>query len=304
MNVTCFLFKIVYDFYKIKSIWSIKLYRKVQNNPYAFDVYLPPEHRPYEHCPQHSHHGEFEWFYCRKGGGVQLVGQWSSEVSEGQLLLIPPDMPHVFCGELKTGCNCDVMMLPPKALKGNDEPSKEAAALLNFWKQHVLDHGFLLSLPADAANRGGELMRNISEASRNVGFGSALRIRNATDELLSLAFKLPQPPRFRPSSEFTRRDEKIETLLYYLDNNFSRHIIVDDALKVTGMSRSAFHPRFQAVTGMTFCRYLNRLRLKAVESMVQNGYAPENAARHCGFFSRSNFYQQRKNDIDSDMLQG
>lgn len=302
MDVTCFLFKIVYDFYKTKSIWSIKLYRKVQNNPYAFDVYLPPEHRPYEHCPQHSHHGEFEWFYCRKGGGVQLVGQWSGEVSEGQLLLIPPDMPHVFCGELKTGCNCDVMMLPPEALKGNDEPSKEATALLSFWKRHVLDHGFLLPLPSDAANRGGELIRNISETSKKGGFGSALRIRNATDELLSLAFELPQPPRFRPSSEFSRRDEKIETLLYYLDNNFSRHITVDDALKVTGMSRSAFHPRFQAVTGMTFCRYLNRLRLKAVESMVKNGYAPENAARHCGFFSRSNFYQQRKNDSDTDTL--
>lgn len=302
MNATCFLFKIVYDFYESKSIRSIKLYRKVQNNPYAFDVYLPPEHRPYEHCPQHSHHGEFEWFYCRKGGGVQLVGQWSAEVSKGQLLLIPPDMPHVFCGELQTGCNCDVMMLPPSALKGNDEPSKEATTLLNFWKQYVLDHGFLLPLPVDASIRGGELIRNISEASRNGGFGSALNIRNAVGELLSLAFRLPQPPRFRPSTEFTRRDEKIETLLYYLDNNFSRHITVNDALKVTGMSRSAFHPRFQAVTGMTFCRYLNRLRLKAVESMVQKGYTPEDAARHCGFFSRSNFYQQRKNDSDSDTL--
>ena len=64
---------------------------------------------------------------------------------------------------------------------------------------------------------------------------------------------LLHPPR-RPAGE--RQEEAIRNVLYYLNNHFSRKITVEDAVRIAGISRSAFFLRFPAVYGMTFCRHL------------------------------------------------
>ena len=66
--------------------------------------HLLPERRPLAELPTHRHEGEFEWFFCAEGGGVQAVGNWREPVRPGQLLLIPPGEPHVFAADPACGC--------------------------------------------------------------------------------------------------------------------------------------------------------------------------------------------------------
>ena len=53
----------------------------------------------------------------------------------------------------------------------------------------------------------------------------------------------------------------------------------EEALRITGMSRSAFHVHFQEATGLTFCQYLNDLRLATAEHLISEGVSPEEAAK-------------------------
>ena len=81
----------------------------------------------------------------------------------------------------------------------------------------------------------------------------------------------------------------------YLDSMYVRPVTVEEALRITGMSRSAFHVHFQESTGLTFCQYLNDLRLATADHLIAEGVPPDEAAMRSGFTSRSNYYQQRRN---------
>ncbi len=277
----------------------MKMSLNVRNNPsrlYFMQPFLTAHAVAPRLVPQHAHAGEYEWFYCTAGGGVQLVKDWARPVRPGQLLLIPPGIPHVFCAREESGCHCDVFMLPADYFEEGDAVTEEARRLLRFWDRYVGGHGYLAELPPAQEAYGGEIIRRLGRALGTGGFGSLVRQRAAVYELLALAFDLPDPP--SPALETVRRDGPIDEVLYHLNNHFSRRITVEEACRLAGLGRSSFHKRFAAATGMTFCRYLNRLRLHAAELLIRDGVKREEAALRCGFTSRSNYYQQLHNELD------
>jgi len=266
----------------------------VQNNPDCFWVFLKPLQQPPQLCPQHSHPLEYEWFYCREGGGVQVVGDWQQQITVGQLLLIPPGAPHVFCADAATGCRCDVLMQPQDWFDHDDAASREAAQLMKFLRQTIARRGYLLDLPPEHAGRVNEWMRQMQSWSKKPQFGNSMRFSGAMHGVLLAASHVPEADKYLTAGN-AAADEVIAGLLYFLHNHLSGRISVDDALQVTGLKKSAFHPRFQKATGLTFCRYINQLRLKAVENMLERGVPLSQAIKQCGFGSRSNYFFQRKN---------
>lgn len=267
---------------------------RVQNNPDCFWVLLKPLQQSPQLCPQHSHPWEYEWFYCREGGGIQVVGEWQRQISVGQLLLIPPGEPHVFCADAATGCRCDVLMQPQDWFDGDDDASREAAQLMTMLRQTVARHGYLLELPAEAAAKAGLWMSQMQGWLQKPRFGNAMRLAGAMHGVLLAASHVPGADKFLTVRTLAQ-DEAIGRLLYFLHNHLGECITVGEALQITSLKKSAFHPRFQKATGMTFCRYLNQLRLKAVEDMTGQGLPLVQAIKQCGFGSRSNYFEQRKN---------
>ncbi len=267
---------------------------KVRNNPDCFWVFLKPLQQPPQLCPQHSHPLEYEWFYCREGGGVQVVGDWQRQITVGQLLLIPPGAPHVFCADAATGCRCDVLMQPQEWFDGGDEAAREGAQLMKFLRQFVSRHGYLLDLPAESAARAGLWMSQMQGWLQTPQFGNAMRLAGAMHGILLAASHVQGAEKFLTVKNSVK-DEAIGRLLYFLHNHLSECITLDEALQMTELKKSAFHPRFQKATGMTFCRYINHLRIKAVEDMIAQGLPLAQAIKQCGFGSRSNYFFQRKN---------
>ena len=135
----------------------------------------------------------------------------------------------------------------------------------------------------------------IRQGFKEYGFGRAVKVQMLIYELLALAFQFKTPPS-RAISSGVSPDGQIQTVLAYLNNHFYNKITIDEVIKIGGMSRSSFHPRFQKFTGLTFCHYLNRLRLEAVDNLLRDGIGLDEAILHCGFGSRSNYYQQRRNE--------
>ena len=131
----------------------------------------------------------------------------------------------------------------------------------------------------------------ISKADGTVPSGTLSLIGN----LLEIGFHLPEPPRRPYAADSGASERRISELLFYLDSMYVQPVTVEDALEITGMSRSSFHLHFQQATGQTFCQYLNDLRLAVADHLIRDGVPPDEAAKRSGFTSRSNYYQQRRN---------
>jgi len=268
--------------------------KKIRVMPNVLDVYLHPFQGDVSSCRQHVHPDEYEWFYCCEGGGIQAVGQWRKRVKVGDLLLIPPGQPHVFCAA-ESGCRTAVLMQSVRYFVGESSASSEAAFLLEHMTRYVEKNGYLLPLSEAEGLRCGNIMRRIMDLQRKPAFGNALRVNSLIGSLLEIGFSLPDPPRGPVATDTGDPERRISELLFYLDSMYIRPVTVEEALKITGMSRSSFHIHFQEATGQTFCQYLNDLRLATAEHLISEGVSPDEAAKRSGFTSRSNFYQQRRN---------
>ena len=268
--------------------------KKIRVMPNVLDVYLHPFQGDVSSCRQHVHPDEYEWFYCCEGGGIQAVGQWRKRIKVGDLLLIPPGQPHVFCAS-ESGCRTAVLMQSVRYFVGESSAASEAAFLLEHLTRYVEKNGYLLPLSEADGLRCGEIMQRIMDLQKKPAFGNALRVNSLIGNLLEIGFHLPDPPRGPVATDTGDPERRISELLFYLDSMYIRPVTVEEALKITGMSRSSFHIHFQEATGQTFCQYLNDLRLATAEHMISEGVPPDEAAKRSGFTSRSNFYQQRRN---------
>ena len=268
--------------------------KKIRVMPNVLDVYLHPFQGEVLSCRQHVHPDEYEWFYCCEGGGIQAVGQWRKRIKVGDLLLIPPGQPHVFCAA-ESGCRTAVLMQSVRYFVGESSAASEAAFLLEHLTRYVEKNGYLLPLSEEEGLRCGAIMHRIMDLQKKPAFGNALRVNSLIGSLLEIGFSLPDPPRGPVATDAGDPERRISELLFYLDSMYIRPVTVEEALKITGMSRSSFHIHFQEATGQTFCQYLNDLRLATAEHMISEGVPPEEAAKRSGFTSRSNYYQQRRN---------
>ena len=268
--------------------------KKIRVIPNVLDVYLHPFQGDVSSCRQHVHPDEYEWFYCCEGGGIQAVGQWRQRVKPGDLLLIPPGQPHVFCAS-ESGCRTAVLMQSVRYFAGDSSASSEAAFLMEHLTRYVQKNGYLLPLSEADSVCCGRIVHAIMDLQRKPAFGNALRINTLLGKLLEIGFRLPEPPRGPVASDTGDPERRISELLFYLDSMYIRPVTVEEALRITGMSRSSFHIHFQQATGQTFCQYLNDLRLATAEHLISEGVPPDEAARRSGFTSRSNYYQQRRN---------
>ena len=268
--------------------------KKIRVMPNVLDVYLHPFQGDVSSCRQHVHPDEYEWFYCREGGGIQAVGQWRRRVEVGDLLLIPPGQPHVFCASEK-GCRTAVLMQSVRYFVGESSAASEAAFLLEHMTRYVEKNGYLLPLSEEDSRRCGEIVQRIMDLQKKPAFGNALRVNSLIGNLLEIGVHLPDPPRGPVATDTGDPERRISELLFYLDSMYIRPVTVEEALKITGMSRSSFHIHFQEATGQTFCQYLNDLRLATAEHLISEGVPPDEAAKRSGFTSRSNYYQQRRN---------
>jgi two-component system response regulator YesN len=76
----------------------------------------------------------------------------------------------------------------------------------------------------------------------------------------------------------------IKSLLHYIENNYSRKILIQDIVKHFHYSESFIVKKFKSETGMTFNEYLIRYRVqKAMELMKEKENTLNDISIKCGF---------------------
>lgn len=92
-----------------------------------------------------------------------------------------------------------------------------------------------------------------------------------------------------PGSKF--RESSLQELIAWTQENYARHITIDDAAKLTGYSKYHFCSRFKSLTGTTYLNYLNSVRISHACLMLRDGQSVQKVCRESGFESVSYFIQ-------------
>ncbi len=269
--------------------------KKVQNNPRTYKIHLSPQGIGRRFVPRHAHKFRHEWFFAISGGGVQIVKDWEHEVALGELIFIPAKSEHVFFMENTHGCFCNVFMQPLELFGGSDIFDESAKMIISQLIRHVEQNGYNLKLPPTAHQQCLKILEQINNCTNNRDALSYFEIKSLTSQLLLAVAAILPIKRVTREDIDSQQDYCIDKLLAHINGNYHEKITIDDALKISGLNRSNFHVRFQKHTGETFCRYLNALRLLAVNNMLESGLKLEVAIKASGFSSKSNYYEQRRN---------
>ena len=249
-------------------------------NAFILDnVVITPERQ----IPRHSQES-WELTYVARGRGVRVIGNVSAGIIPGEVILIPPGVPHEWrfdhsdCDENGNIRNITLMF--------RTETLSALSASLPELQGGISS---LLSLK-DAVKYTGENSIRIASALEDLTRLSAASRIPGIFSLLSWLEDTRGTIAFGNEKEISLAEKRLDALRIFCVTNYSRPISLMDIAAYVGMSKSSLCIFVKAHTGKTVSSYLGDVRLaKAVEMLRRDNSSISAVAYSCGYASVSYF---------------
>lgn len=89
-------------------------------------------------------------------------------------------------------------------------------------------------------------------------------------------------------------DEKIEQIIQYLNQNYTKKITINDIEESFYINRFYFSHQFKKITGMSYKNYIIKKRIAKACELLRLNIKPSQVAEMVGFIDYSNFYRAFK----------
>lgn len=220
----------------------------------------------------------WELSYVIVGSGTRVIGNRTEPFQGGEVILIPPDIPH--CWHF----DADV----------TDEEGKIANITLtfdnSFLERCVLAFPELMELIENLRTLQEAVKLEGKEADEVISLLEEMRNRTHSQRvpcMLRLLLLLTESRKECVVGYYRKvdRDKKrLNDIRSYVICNFDRDILLDDVARHVGMNRAAFCVFFKRATGKTFVTYLNEYRVEmACQLLQQRRMAVSEVCYHAGF---------------------
>ncbi len=249
-------------------------------------------------APWHFH-PEYELTLIRKSKGIRYVGNHVERFVPGDLVLIPPNVPHCW-----------------KNTAGDPRPSE---AIVIQWRADVFGKGWqqkiefapiaeLLERNVCGIQFDSELVdRLLPELKRILGSHGLARYIS----FLKLLKTLAGTKKYRSLSSRTvpgRLDatasRRIDTIQNFVTQHYQRKITLGEMATLTHMSEAAFCRFFKRIFGKTFFAFLNEYKIQtACALLATRQQQVAQVAYACGYESLPFFYRQFKKFTGTSPLQ-
>jgi len=247
--------------------------------------------RPAEQIDMHQHQ-LWELSYIITGSGTRVVGQTCASFQAGDLVLLPPNIPHCWkFDEADTNTNGDI----------------ENITIL--FSSQVIER-LIESFPNELA----EILqpfRNLQEALTFSAVDNktlaqtllVMRLQSPAEQLINF-FQLLLMMAHSKDSQVVGRQEIIdpdrrlmESIQTYISCNANRSITIEQIAQHVGMNRQRFCEEIKRLTGRTFVTYLNEYRIEQVCLAIREKRykSVAEAAYHAGFNDVSYFHRIFRN---------
>lgn len=237
------------------------------------DVRVTPDRQ----IGRHSHHTwELACVLC--GSGTRTVGDISAPIDPGEVILIPPDIPHKWQFDPShtdaDGCIANIcVFFEPHIIDALDDTFPEMKSALTSIKSFT----HALSYTGDARREILTLMMSMR------GLDSAHRL----PKMIALILLLSDTAQCRAAGSvgaMSRAERRMERIRVYCACNYGRSVTLDEVARHVGMNKSALCTFMRRHTGMSLSQYLNNMRLdRAREKLTHTDGTIAEIAMDCGF---------------------
>lgn len=244
-------------------------------------------------CPWH-YHPEYELVLINKSTGKRMVGDHIGHFDEGDLVLMGPNLPHVWVND-------------KKYIENKDNSAAEGTVIhftSDFIGQDIFKIPECLSLTEifKLSSRGihikGEVSQQIAEIMISMIFENGLKRLSSIFEIFNILCSMKEyevlaSPNFLFSSlKENSRHSKIND---YILRNFHKPITLNEVAYEANMATTTFCNFFKEHYRMTFIEYVNHIRIGHFCKLIsENDKSILEAAYDCGFNSVANFNRQFK----------
>lgn len=238
--------------------------------------------------PRHRH-DQAELTWVLRGQGVRFVGDSAEPFADGDLVLLGPQVPHLWAGQAQPDeppFQARVLQFPVQLLSNPLWPELHAARPL-----------------LDRARRG---LRVVGQAHGAVT--AALTAMDHADPLQRLAqFLLVlrtltlHTRSLKPLSAAVVRGVtadvagpgRIDRVIGWIHEHLAEELYVEDAARVAHVTPAAFSRFFRRETGKTWSAYLNDVRCSEAAVQLRQGSRPVAEVAHaCGYGTLSHFNRE------------
>ena len=233
-------------------------------------------------------HPEYELHHVVATSGRYFVGDFIGTFSPDNLVLTGPNLPHNWVSEIggqeAITIRSQVLQFTDETVCGMMEVIPELEKLSDLLERSR--SGVLFSKKA-AATVGPML----SELQNSLGFRRIELFFGVFDVLSTdVDARLLASQEYYPDS-ISYMSEGLNTVFSYIKDNLTEPFSESDLAEIAGLSRSAFSRNFSKHTGLSFVKYVNRLRINLACSMLVANESAKVAdvCFACGFNNLSNF---------------
>jgi AraC-like DNA-binding protein len=258
------------------------LYKKGDEKPFS-SFYINRVKEPVLDINWHFHK-EFELIYIIKGLGIRLVGDNLSSFYSGELVLVGPNLPHLW---RTTGNISSVDRIIIKFV--------EAPGNINLFSLPEFSSATTLLKKAERGISFGpktemEVRDKIIELSFVEGLQKWICLLSILDTLSKSAdTEILSNPLMKLSLQ-DMEENRLAKVISYVSENYSIDIALADVAEIASMTTQSFCRFFRKRTNKTFVQFLNEYRIgKACVLLIENKLSVNKICDDLGFNSITNF---------------
>jgi AraC-like DNA-binding protein len=227
------------------------------------------------------YHPEYELTYIIKGNGYRLVGNGYEKFSDGDLVLLGPNLPHTWSGNVSA-----------------DQVSE--AIVIQFSHEFIrpflaFHESISIKKMLQSAERGlffkaeNQIVSNLTTLPDTSGMSSILKLVFILEELSKNTSRCISANTFHTVVS-EKNEHRINKVCLFIQNYFRTGISVRQAAELIYLTESNFCKFFKKATGKTFSDYVNEIRIsEAGRLLVQSEKTIQQISMECGFETLSYF---------------
>lgn len=231
--------------------------------------------------------GFYELSYCKSGDLLLRIGQKRYFITNGDILVIPPDLPHyIVSSDLVANYYDFITIWLEKSYITNlkDQLPALEESVFNIETPHLLH-------TAHDTNDFEETFERFYREYATFGDLSEAHACGASTCLLVKVINYA----LKYSDEFIEMEPDLTNrIVRYLDQHFLEEISVDDLARTFHMSKSSLNKLFQKELNTTCHQYILKKRLALAVSLIRQNVPLKTVAVQSGFGDYSAFFRAFK----------
>jgi AraC-like DNA-binding protein len=245
--------------------------------------------------PHWHFHPEFQLFLVLRGTGTRFIGDQVRRFGPGDLVLTGPNLPHLWRSDEAATAGAT---------------GSEAEGIVVYFRDVILNDGLL------DTQEGAKIRQLLARSARGLAFRGAAQRQTARhlDDLLEaegfdrilgllrILHTLSLTDEYQVLSREgyanplrTADPARMEKVVSYIMEHFSRPIRLADVAAVANMADTAFCRYFKEHTNLSLFRFIAELRIGyACKLLAEEELSVTRIAYRCGYRTLSNFNRQFK----------